>query len=331
MAQDASSSKCFVTGGAGFIGSHLAKKLLDEGRQVVLADDLSRGDTLNLSDLGIQIGCENIDLREYDRVIQLIEGADTVFHLAARVGGVEYLHGSGMDELIALQTNLVIDANVFKACLEKKVRKLIYASSISVYPIGRQHSRDVILSEDDIQYINPEGGYGWAKLMAEIQLGWMKDINIGIARIFNIYGENGAAGESAQVVPALIQKAILYPKQEFKVWGDGEQTRDFLYVADCVEALLRLEEKATNPPIIVNIGSGKAIPIKTIAQKIARISGKNPEVKYDITRPIGPLSRTADITKAKKMLEWQPKTSLDEGLKRTYSWTERRLAKIGAS
>ena len=331
MVQDARSNKCLVTGGAGFIGSHLAKKLLDEGRQVIIADDLSRGDTLNLSDLGIHIDCENIDLRDYDRLIQLMEGVDTVFHLAARVGSLEYLHGSGMDELIALQTNFVIDANVFRACLERKVRKLIYASSISVYPIDKQHSLDIILSEDDMPYINPEGGYDWAKLMGEIQLGWMKDINTGMARIFNIYGENGALGESAQVIPALIQKAISYPKQEFKVWGDGEQTRDFLYVADCIEALLRLEEKATNPPIFVNIGSGKATPIKTIAQEIARISGKNPEVKYDITRPVGPLSRTADITKAKKILGWQPKTSLDEGLKRTYSWAERRLTKTGAS
>lgn len=331
MVPDARSNKCLVTGGAGFIGSHLVKKLLDEGRQVIIADDLSRGNTLNLSDLGIHIDCKNIDLRDYDRLIQLMEGVDTVFHLAARVGSLEYLHGSGMDELIALQTNFVIDTNLFRACLEKKVRKLIYASSISVYPIDKQHSLDIILSEDDMPYINPEGGYGWAKLMGEIQLGWMKDINIGMARIFNIYGENGALGESAQVIPALIQKAISYPKQEFIVWGDGEQTRDFLYVADCIEALLRLEEKATNPPILVNIGSGKTIPIKTIAQNIAQISGKNPEVKYDITRPVGPLSRTADITKAKKILEWQPKTSLDEGLKRTYSWAERRLARIGAA
>jgi len=330
MIQNIKSSKCLVTGAAGFIGSHLAKKLLDDGRQVILADDLSRGDILNLSDLNIQIGCEDIDLRDYNRVIKLIDGTDTVFHLAARVGSVEYLHSSDMDELIALQSNLVIDANVLKACLEKNVKKLIYASSISVYPIDRELSWDVFLSEDCISYINPEGGYGWAKLMGEIELVWIKDIDIGIARIFNIYGENGALGKTAQVIPALIQKAILYPKQEFRVWGDGEQTRDFLYVADCVEALLKLEEKATNPPVIVNIGSGEAIPIKTIAQKIAELSGKNPEVIYDVTKPVGPLSRTADINKAKTILEWQPKTSLDEGLKRTYTWAERRLTKIRA-
>jgi GDP-D-mannose 3',5'-epimerase len=318
-------SKTLVTGGAGFIGSHLARRLLDESREVILTDDFSRGSIANLSDLSIQIPCANIDLRDYSQVLKLMKGVDTVFHLAARVGSVKYLHGSDIDELTALQTNLAIDVNVFKACLEKDVKNLIYTSSVSVYPIDRQNARNVILSEDDIHYMNPEGGYGWAKLIAEIQLTWMKGINIAIGRIFNIYGENSPLGESAHVIAALIHKAILYPKEEFRVWGNGEQTRDLLYVGDCVEALLKLEKKASNPPIIINIGSGEAVSIKVIAEKIAQLSGKNPEVIYDPTKPVGPLSRTADVSKAKAMLGWQPKTSLNNGLERTYSWFEKRL------
>lgn len=324
-------SKILVTGGAGFIGSHLAKRLLDEAREVILADDFSRGSILNLSDLNIQIPCANVDLRDYSQVLKLTEGVDTVFHLAARVGSIKYLHGSDIDELTALQTNLAIDVNVFKACLEKNVKNLIYTSSVSVYPIDRQNAPNMILSEDAIHYMNPEGGYGWAKLMAEIELRWMKGINIAIGRIFNIYGENSPLGESAHVIAALIHKAILYPKEEFRVWGNGEQTRDLLYVGDCVEALLRLEEKASNPPIIINIGSGEATSIKVIAEKIAQLSGKNPEVIYDPTKPVGPLSRTADVNKAKAMLGWQPKTSLNNGLERTYSWFEKRLSGIGTS
>jgi nucleoside-diphosphate-sugar epimerase len=327
MVENGKFGKYLVTGAAGFIGSHLAKRLLDEGRRVILVDDFSRGDRLNLLDLGIESECHNIDLTNTDKLLELMVGVDTVFHLAARVGSVEYLHGSNIAELLTLQTNLAIDANVFKACLKKNVRKIIYASSISIYPIETQHYPNAVFSEDESQPISPEGGYGWAKYMAEVELGWMKNIDIGIARIFNIYGENAALGETVQVIPALICKALLYPKEEFVVWGDGEQMRDFLYVADCVKALLRLEKKASNPPVIVNIGSGQAVSIKKIVEKIIKLSGKNPRVRYDVTKPVGPVSRTADISRARALLQWQPETSLDTGLARTYSYVEKRLGK----
>jgi len=324
--------KTVVTGGAGFIGSHLVKRLVDAGRRVVVASDFWRLGTENLSDLGIkpsdlEPGSWGIstDLTDYNQALKVMEGAETVFHLAARVGGIQYLHSTEMAELEALQTNLVIDANVFKACLKSKVRKLVYASSVSVYPIDLQQSPNVTFAEDDLHYFAPDGGYGWAKLMGEIQLGWIRQIDVGIARIFTIYGENQPLGEKAHVVTDLIRKAILYPQEEFIVWGDGEQSRDFLYVSDCVEALLRLESRASNPPVIVNIGSGKPVSIRTIAEKVIALSGKDIKIAYDPTKPVGPLSRTADITKAKAILNWQPKVSLDEGLRYTYSWTKRKL------
>lgn len=327
MVENKKSGKCLVIGAAGFIGSHLAKGLLDEGRQVLLVDDFSRGDRQNLLDLGIDSECHNVDVANTDKLSELMVGVDTVFHLAARVGNAEYLHGSSMAELMTLQTNLVIDANVFKVCLQKNVNKIIYASSISVYPVEKQHYPNAVFAEDDIQPLGPEGGYGWAKFMAEVELGWMKNIDIGIARIFNIYGENATLGKTVQVITELISKAILYPKGEFVVWGDGEQTRDFLYVADCVKALLKLEEKASNPPVIVNIGSGQATSIKKTADTIIKISGKNPRARYDLTKPVGPVSRTADISRARALLQWQPETSLETGLARTYSYVEKRLGK----
>jgi len=294
------------------------KRLLNEGREVVVADDFSRGSVRNLLDLGVRIECPKIDLRDYGRALEVVEGADVVYHLAARVGSVEYLHGSELAELRALQDNLVIDTNVFKACMEAGVRKVVYASSVSVYPIDVQQKPGVVLSEDDLGYYNPEGGYGWAKLLGEIQLGWMSDMDIGIARIFTAYGPCEPLDEIAHVVPALIRKAIMYPEEGFVVWGSGDQTRSFMYVSDCVEALIRLEEKASNPPIIVNVGSDEEVMIRTIAEKIVKISGKGIEIKYDLTKPVGPTSRTADISKARALLGWQPKISLDEGLRRTY-------------
>jgi GDP-D-mannose 3',5'-epimerase len=314
-----------VTGGAGFIGCHLVKRLLDEGRDVIVVDNFSRGSLENLRDVGAEkVKCVKADLRDYDQALAAIEGAETVYHLAAVVGSVEYLHGSEIAELRALQDNVVIDANVFRACLQHKVRKIVYASSVSVYPLDMQQKLDVVLSEEDLRYYNPEGGYGWSKLLGEIQLSWMKNIDVGIARIFTAYGPGEPLDETAHAVPALIRKAIRCP-EDFVVWGNGEQTRSFMYVSDCVEALVRLEVRASSPPLIVNVGSDKPTPIRVLAEKIVEISGKNIEIKYDPSKPAGPLSRTADITKARKVLGWSPKVSLEEGLRKTYAWAEKRL------
>lgn len=301
------------------------KRLVDEGREVVVADDFSRGSLLNLRDLSVGIDFEKVDLRSYSQALEVMDGADVVFHLAARVGSVEYLHGSESAELEALQSNLAIDVNVFRACLEKKVNRVIYASSVSIYPIDLQQSQGAVFSENDLRYTNPEGGYGWAKLLGEIQLKWMKDVEVGIARIFNVYGECSELGETSQVIPALIRKAISYPRKDFVVWGTGEQTRCFLYVTDCIDALMKIEKKASSPAMIVNVGSDQQVPIRAMAEKIVKISGKGISMKYDPSKPVGPISRTADISKAKTLLDWYPKTSLDEGLKRTYAWIEKRL------
>jgi len=314
-----------VTGGAGFIGSHLVRWLLEEGREVVIADDFSRGSVQNLRDLGVNIVCERMDLRNYEVALKVVRGVDTVFHLAARVGSVEYLHGSKLAELRALQDNLVIDANVFRACMQVGVKTIVYASSVSVYPIGLQRQLGVVFSEGDLRCYCPEGGYGWAKLLGEMELSWTEKTDIGIGRIFTVYGPCEPLDETAHVVPALIRKAIRYPIEDFVVWGTGEQTRSFLYVSDCVEALARIEERASSPPLVVNVGSAEPTSIKHLAQEIVKISGKDIRIKYDSSKPTGPVSRTPDITLARKVLGWSPRTSLDEGLRRTYAWAAEKV------
>lgn len=328
--------------------------------------DIGRQNDLGLTTSDIEV--KKVDLRDYAQTLKAIEGADVIFHLAARVGSIEYLHGSEMSELAALQTNLMLDANVFKACLEEGVKKIIYASSCAVYPMQPQFSSDAILSEPDLDLkalthctqetqstqqtigtanyrlptVSPDGGYGWAKLMGELQLSLMarttnsrlktqdsglSTIKIGIARIFNVYGENEPLRKRAHVIADLARKAILYPKEEFIVYGDGNQTRDFLYISDCVDALLKLEAALSNSAnfITVNVGSGRATSVKEIAEKIIQISGRDINQKYNPGKSAGPLSRTADITKAKTLLGWEPKVSLDDGLRRTYTWAKKRL------
>jgi nucleoside-diphosphate-sugar epimerase len=324
--------KTLVTGAAGLIGSHLVRSLLDKGREVVITDNFSRGGQQNLNDLGIKNKCLAVDLRYFDQALKLTKDVDTVFHLAAKVGSVDFLHGSYAKELDAMLVNTAIDTNVISACVDNKVKKIIYASSVSVYPINTQHVDNVVLKEDDLRIsdkvqgeIDPEGGYGWAKFISEVQLALMTETKVGIARIFNTYGDNAALGKSSHVVQALITKAVRYPKEEFIVWGDGKQTRDFLYVEDCVNALLKLEEKASIPPVVVNIGSDKEVSIGTLAEKIVKISGKTIKIKYDVSKPVGPTSRSPDTHKIRKTLGWKDTYTLEEGLKNTYKWVEKRL------
>jgi GDP-D-mannose 3',5'-epimerase len=310
--------KTVVTGGAGFIGSNLIRTLVGQGRRVVATDNVSRGKSSNLD--GMPIDMVQVDLRNYRDALNVVEGADCVYHLAAKVGSINYLHGGMKAELDALQSNLAIDTNVFRACVECGVDRIVYASSVSVYPIDRQQRLGATFAESDIHPINPEGGYGWAKLIGETQLDLMETCKSGIARIFNAYGEFSDLGATAQVVPALIRKAIKYPEEEFIVWGDGTQTRSLLYVQDCIRALFKLEDRASFPPLKLNIGNPHTVTIRELAEKIVAISRKKMEIVFDPSKPVGPLSRIPDVTRAKIELDWEPKTSLIDGLEHTYEW-----------
>lgn len=321
--------KTVVTGGAGFIGSHLVRRLVEQGREVVVADDCSRGKESNLTGLGVKVDCQCVDLRDPAEALRVTRGIETVFHLAARIGSIDYLHGSDQSELEALQANLMIDANVFQACVANGVKRLVYASSVAVYSMDSQSREDVVLAEHEMELLGaypkgfqPDGGYGWAKLMAEIQLNWTGSLDVGIARIFNIYGENQDLELAVHVVPSLIRKALNYPENDFIVWGDGRQSRDFLHVSDCADALLKLEELAGRPPITVNVGSGVTTSIAALAQAVATLSGKGMAVVYDPDKPVGPVSRTADITEAREVLGWQPSVGLEDGLRRTMRWMD---------
>ena len=182
--------KIAITGAAGFIGSNLAKKLefRDNLDELILIDNLSRGKKRYLSYLGIKSGLFCEDSKNFRRMKELFRGVNVVYHIAARVGGMQHLHGSRINELKTIQENLVIDATVLKACLECDVPKVIFTSSISVYPTQHQMMKKaVIFKEDNIRPLDPEGGYGWAKFLAEEQLKWMSN-KYAIARIFGTYG-----------------------------------------------------------------------------------------------------------------------------------------------
>jgi nucleoside-diphosphate-sugar epimerase len=331
-----------VTGGAGFIGSHLVKKLIEQDKKVIVVDGLLSGAD-NLLFLGIgrsDFELRRTDLSNFSEVKKALEGADAVFHMAARVGGISHLHGAENIELLSMQTNLTLDANVFRACQELGVKKIVYPSSVSVYPMEKQKQLGAVFSEDDFiikildsrfqildSTLDPDGGYGLAKVLGEIELAMMKGIKIGIARIFSAYGENEPLGENSNVLSRFIRSAINYPKEQMVIWGDGSQTRDYVHVTDCAEALIKLLDKITEVgPLIVNVGAGKSVSISELASKVITVSGKDIQPVYKKGNPVGPVSRTADISRAKEILGWEPKVSLKEGLQRTYQWIEQKLS-----
>ena len=309
--------KTVVTGAAGFIGANLVRALLHKGREVRAVDNVSRGSASNLDGLKLEVA--QADLRDWNQAKAAIEGADVLYHLAAKVGSINYLHGSNLAELDALQSNLAIDTNVFRAAKEFGVSKVVYASSVSVYPIKEQTKLNVRFREEDTEPIGPEGGYGWAKLLGEIQL-TMMETNAAAARIFNAYGEFNEYGETAQVVPALIRKAINYPREEFVVWGDGSQTRNLVYIGDVIEALIRMEGKASNPPLILNIGNERTVTVGELANMVVKTTRKEVEIQFDHSKPVGPLSRIPDITRARRAIDWVPKISVEDGIRLTYEW-----------
>jgi len=314
-----------ITGAAGFIGSHLAKRLEYTGRDLVLLDDFSRGKKEYLDYLGVKTKCIKADLKDYVNNVYF-ENADVVYHFAAKIGGMQHLHGTAEKELSALQDNLIIDRNVFKACLEHNVKKVIFASSVSVYNTLHQYQfLNVIFKESDLNEmkLDPEGGYGWAKYIGEKQLEMLTECGIktGVGRIFKCYGPcDSTSDESSNVVISSCKKAI---KGKFVLWGVGSVTRDFFYIDDLVEGFLKIEKYLDkNPNITVNFGSGKPTFIRDIAKKIIKISGKKINLEFDEKKQEGPTSRTAIIKGAKDELGWKPKVSLDEGLKKTYDWVK---------
>jgi len=315
--------RVLVTGGAGFIGSHLAERLLELGCETCIADDFSRGREENIESFVDDIKLYRVDLTELSNCLLVTRDVDFVFHLAASVGGIHYIlreNVAGMTKSIMMNTNMLEAAHI------NDVERFLFTSSACVYR-GEERELNTFREEDAIP-ANPLTTYGWVKLMGEIQCKayyldyGLKSSNV---RIFNAYGERENLDlRSAHVIPSLIRKAVLYPEEGFEIFGDGRQERAFLYVKDCVEGLLLAMEKIENADPI-NLGSEEVVTIEDLAKRAIELSGNDIEIEHDLSGPQGTRRYCADISKMKRVLGWMPEVPLDQGLKRTYSWVKREL------
>jgi nucleoside-diphosphate-sugar epimerase len=321
--------RILVAGGAGLIGSHIARTLLNKGAKVTIADNLSGGSTKNIEDIKNKVLFVSVDLRKESECKKLTKGKDYVFQFAANMGGIGYITAIGAD---IMRDNILINTNMLQAALENKVEGYFYSSSACVYPEYRQKDASVMpLKESDAIPADPDQFYGWEKLITEkLCEAYQKDysMNIRVARFHNVFGEVYTAfdKEKGKAPCHIILKALRYPEQDFIIWGDGKQTRSFLYIDDCVEGVLKLMESNYLKP--VNIGSDRLVTIDQLAQIVIKISGKNITIKHDLSKPQGVRGRNADITLVRKEVGWEPKVSLEEGLRRTYEWAKVRIDEL---
>jgi nucleoside-diphosphate-sugar epimerase len=320
-------SRVLVTGGAGFIGSHLVDELLNRDCEVVVADDFSRGSFENIRHLADHpsVDLAPVDLTTREGCVRACEQVDHVFHLAASVGGIHYIQRENVG---GLTPSVLMNQNMLEAARITDVDRFLFASSACIY---RQEHDDLNrFSEEQAIPADPHSTYGWAKVLGEVGCRAYHadtDLDCAAVRIFNAYGPRETLDlDSAHVIPAFIRKAIEYPDREFEVFGDGTQVRGFIYVTDLVEGMIRaLEMKADGEPI--NLGNGEeVVSIQELADMVVEISGKDIELEFAPEKPTGTDKYAADTTKMVEALEWEPSVTLEEGLRRTYEWAAEVLA-----
>lgn len=313
--------RSLVTGGAGLIGSALVKKLVSMGHEVRVVDSLIRGKTSNLQPfIGREVEFWHKDLTEYEVCEAACKGMDQVFHLAASLGGVGFITKHPVE---AGMPNFMMNMNTLKAAFLTRVPEFLFTSTACIYPVEKQLKPDVpALKESDDKPYNPESPYGWAKLATEKMIEAYEEqfgYKVGIVRMFNVYGPGEDLGEGTHVIPALIRKAIRYPKEDFIVWGDGTQTRSFIYVDDAVNGIIATMEKGKGLGPF-NIGIENRVSIRELAEMVVKVSEKDIKIKYDTSKPTGVIGRAANTEKARRILKWEPKMSFEDGIRRTYKW-----------
>ncbi|MGB9608887.1 MAG: NAD-dependent epimerase/dehydratase family protein [Minisyncoccia bacterium] len=321
--------QALVCGGGGFIGHHLARNLKSRGYWVRSVDlkypeysPKEEVDDFVIGDLRDPQVWEKILDRDFDEVYQL----------AADMGGAGFVF-TGENDADIMHNSALINLNCLYYLKEKKFKgKVFYSSSACIYPEYKQTDpNNPGLKESDAYPAGPDSEYGWEKLFSErMYLAFSRNygINVRIARFHNIFGPEGTYEGGREKAPAALCRKVALAKDggEIEIWGDGEQTRSFLYIDECLEGVFRLMDSDFLGP--VNIGSDEMISINNLAKMIMEIAGKNLTIKH-IPGPLGVRGRNSDNTLIKEKLGWAPQKPLREGIEKTYRWIESELKKQG--
>jgi GDP-D-mannose 3',5'-epimerase len=325
-----------ILGGGGFIGGHLAKRLKNEGCFVRIADIKNHEYFQHDEICNEFIKC---DLTEINNVrLVITENCDELYQLAADMGGAGYIF-TGNNDANVMHNSALINLNVAQECVLKKVKKVFYSSSACMYPEHNQLDPDNPNCVESSAYpANPDSEYGWEKLFSErLFLAFSRNynLNVRIARFHNIFGPQGTWKGGKEKAPAAMIRKVVEAKdgESIEVWGDGKQTRSFLFVDECIEAVIRLMESQFTGP--VNIGSEEMVSINQLAQMSIDISKKNINInnlcgkdffeKYGFKCPTGVRGRNSDNNLYKQRIGWEVKMPLIEGMIKTYTWIKNQV------
>jgi GDP-D-mannose 3', 5'-epimerase len=318
-----------VCGAGGFIGGHLVKSLIANGVNVVRAVDVKP-----LEDwYQVTEGVENLSLDLKDRKNCLIaaDGVSLVYQLAADMGGMGFIENNKALCMLSVLTN----THMLMAAQEKGAKRFFYSSSACVYNGEKQTNPDVVaLKESDAYPALPEDGYGWEKLFSERMCRHFEEdygLVCRVARYHNVYGPYGTWDGGREKAPAAICRKVIAAKtsgvHEISIWGDGKQTRSFMYIDDCVKGTQMITESEIDEPI--NLGSSELVTINQLVDIVEDIAGIKLKRMYDLSAPKGVNGRNSDNTVIHEKLGWEPSIRLRDGLEQTYRWIEHEIA-VGA-
>jgi GDP-D-mannose 3',5'-epimerase len=319
------SGTTLVTGGGGFIGAHLVRALRDEGFEVRAVDIKPAADWFQRFD---DVENLELDLRRLDACREAVAGVGQVYNLAADMGGMGFIENNKA----ACMLSVMINTHMLEASVEAGVERFFYSSSACVYPDYRQDSPEVTpLREQDAYPAMPEDGYGWEKLFSERMCRHFREdfgLITRVARYHNVYGPEGTYEGGREKAPAAIcrkiAEATLSGRHEIEIWGDGEQTRSFMYIDDCLEGTRRIMASELTEPL--NLGSDQLVTINELVDIVEEIAGITVERNYDLSAPQGVRGRNSDNTFIRERLGWEPQISLEQGLEPTYRWIHDGLA-----
>jgi GDP-D-mannose 3', 5'-epimerase len=313
--------RVLVTGAGGFIGHHLVSYLVGKGYWVRGADQKRPEYADTEADEFL-----DLDLRDPRNCFTATQGIDDVYHLAADMGGIGFI--TGQHALIA-RNNTQINIGMLEAARCTAVRRFLYSSSACVYPQHLQTDPNVTpLREADAWPAQPEEGYGLEKLYTEklceyYTADW--GLPTRVVRFHNVYGPLGTYDGGREKVPAAISRKIatIADGDEIEIWGDGEQTRSFMYVDDCVEGIYRIMESGYDKPL--NLGTDELVTINELVDIVADVAGKTVRKRHDVTRPQGVRGRNSDNSLLREILGWEPRITLRQGILPTYRWIEAQV------
>jgi nucleoside-diphosphate-sugar epimerase len=310
-----------VAGAGGFIGHHLVRYLKDNGYWVRGVDIKAPEYEETAAD-----EFELLDLRELPNCLTATRDVDEVYQLAADMGGIGYITAFHAD---IARHNVLINAHMLEASSRNGVGNYFFSSSACIYPMYRQSEADVTpLREEDAYPADPEEGYGWEKLYAEKLCQYYREegrVRTTVARFHNVYGPLGTYEGGKEKAPAAISRKVASTQDggEIEIWGDGQQTRSYMYVDDCVEGIHRISRSDHAEPL--NLGTDELISVDGLVDLICGIAGKTLRKRHDVTKPQGVRGRNSDNSRLREILRWEPTTPLEKGLRPTYEWIEAQL------